>query len=66
MERYSIHSKTEDFLRRKRLEGDQIESICLHCFATVARSEDVSYLESQERQHICLERYSAGQRHPSS
>ena len=53
MDHYSVHSKTEDFLRRLDSKGGELESICLHCFETVARSDDLSYLESQERQHLC-------------
>jgi hypothetical protein len=53
MDRFTVHSHTEDFLRRIEKANDQIESLCLRCFATVARSEDLSHVISGENQHDC-------------
>lgn len=52
MEGYPIYRKTEGFLRREDPSG-QVESICLYSFETVARSDDLAFLKSQERQHDC-------------
>jgi hypothetical protein len=53
MDRFAVHSHTDDFLRRIEKANDQIESICLRCFATVARSENLAQVVSQENQHDC-------------
>jgi hypothetical protein len=56
MDRFVFHSKTDDFVRRTESENGQIESICLRCFATVARSDSIKRVEYREEQHLCPEK----------
>jgi hypothetical protein len=34
-------------------ENDQIESICMTCFLTVAHSRDEQEMEQNEAKHVC-------------
>ena len=53
MDRFAVHSHTNEFLRRLEKASNQIESICLRCYATIDRSEDLAHVISQEGQHDC-------------
>jgi hypothetical protein len=53
VDRFTVHSHSDDFLRRIEKASGQIESICLRCFATVARSGDLADVISAENQHVC-------------
>ncbi len=53
MDRHVRHSKTDNFARRLDTKTGLIESICLGCFCTVYRSEDIVTVERQEAQHDC-------------
>jgi hypothetical protein len=54
------HTHIVHFVRRLNVDGT-IDSICRHCFVTIATSISESVLEREERKHICdlrlLERY---------
>jgi hypothetical protein len=51
MDRYPMRSTTGDFLRRTDRDSRQVQSMCLQCFATVARSTDSSYVSDEEKRH---------------
>jgi hypothetical protein len=53
MDRHTLLTKSEKFARRLDRTTGQIESICLTCFCTVARSPDVQVLDLNELQHDC-------------
>lgn len=53
MDRQVRHSSTEHFARRLDTQTGLIESICLGCYCTVYRSEDIVTIERQESQHDC-------------
>jgi hypothetical protein len=61
IERFELHSTTADFVRRTVANSKEIESVCLRCFATVARSQELSHITAEENQHDCP----AKQRTPS-
>jgi hypothetical protein len=44
-----------DFARRKDNSGT-VDSVCLHCYATIATSSDEATLEKQEAAHFCWQR----------
>src|SRR6266581_936395 len=58
VDRYTLHSKTEEFVRRLEKESGQIECICLRCFATVGRAKELSALVLHEWQHDCPAKFS--------
>ena len=40
-------------IHRRRHENGDTDSICLHCFMTIASDREVERLRSQERSHRC-------------
>jgi hypothetical protein len=40
-------------IHRRRHENGDTDSICLHCFMTIASDREVERLRSQERSHWC-------------
>jgi hypothetical protein len=57
--RYEKYNQDEHFLRRIDHDTGLIDSICLHCFATVCSTSDTAINALTENAHGCLSRQQA-------
>ena len=51
-------TQTPSYPHRKNRDGS-FDSICLRCFATIARAKEVAELKNREKQHVCDEAFLA-------
>jgi hypothetical protein len=52
--RYEKHTQDDHFVRRIDHETGLIDSICLHCFATVCSASDTAINARSEAAHACV------------
>ena len=61
--RFEKYNQDEHFARRIDHDTGLIDSICLHCFATVCSASDTAINARAERAHPCVQRVQSAAAH---